>query len=73
MDTRRRIRLIGSRVLQITPVTVLATSVVMPKYMVPKHVRFVPALPLTPTNKVEKYKLKQQLMAELGKAPRTVA
>lgn len=42
---------------------------VMPKYMVPKHVRFVPALPLTPTNKVEKYKLKQQLMAELGKAP----
>ena len=46
---------------------------VMPKYMVPKHVRFVPALPLTPTNKVEKYKLKQQLMAELGKAPRTVA
>lgn len=44
---------------------------VMPKYMVPKHVRFVPALPLTPTNKVEKYKLKQQLMAELGKTPRT--
>lgn len=43
---------------------------VMPKYMVPKHVRFVPALPLTPTNKVEKYKLKQQLMAELGKTPR---
>lgn len=43
---------------------------VMPKYMAPKHVRFVPALPLTPTNKVEKYKLKQQLIAELGKAPR---
>lgn len=43
---------------------------VMPKYMVPRHVRFVAALPLTPTNKVEKYKLKQQLMAELGKAPR---
>ena len=46
---------------------------VMPKYMVPRHVRFVPALPLTPTNKVEKYKLKQQLLAELGKAPRTAA
>lgn len=44
---------------------------VMPKYMVPKHVRFIPALPLTPTNKVEKYKLKQQLIAELGKTPRT--
>ena len=43
---------------------------VMPKYMVPKHVRFVPALPLTPTNKVEKYKLKQQLLGELGKAAR---
>ena len=43
---------------------------VMPKYMVPKHIRFVAALPLTPTNKVEKYKLKQQLMAELGKTPR---
>lgn len=42
---------------------------VMPKYMVPRHVRFVAALPLTPTNKVEKYKLKQQLMIELGKAP----
>ncbi|HWS76137.1 MAG TPA: AMP-binding protein [Quisquiliibacterium sp.] len=46
---------------------------VMPKYMVPKHIRFIPALPLTPTNKVEKYKLKQQLIAELGKAPRASA
>lgn len=46
---------------------------VMPKYMVPKHIRFIPALPLTPTNKVEKYKLKQQLIAELGKAPRSPA
>lgn len=44
---------------------------VMPKYMVPRHVRFVAALPLTPTNKVEKYKLKQELLAELGRAPRT--
>lgn len=43
---------------------------VMPRYMVPRHVRFVTSLPLTPTNKVEKYKLKQQLLGELGKAPR---
>jgi crotonobetaine/carnitine-CoA ligase len=39
---------------------------VMPRFMQPKHVRFVPALPLTPTNKVEKYKLKQALLAELA-------
>lgn len=39
---------------------------VMPKYMVPKYVRFTDALPLTSTNKVEKYKLKQALLAELG-------
>jgi len=26
---------------------------VMPKYMQPTHIRFVPALPVTPTNKVE--------------------
>lgn len=43
---------------------------VMPRYMTPKHVRFIEALPLTPTNKIEKYKLKQQLLQELGKAPR---
>ena len=39
---------------------------VMPKYMIPKHIRFVEALPVTPTNKVEKYKLKQQIVQELG-------
>jgi len=39
---------------------------VMPKYMIPKHIRFVEALPVTPTNKVEKYKLKQQIARELG-------
>jgi len=38
---------------------------VMPKYMLPKYIRFVDELPLTATNKVEKYKLKQSLMAEL--------
>ncbi len=40
---------------------------VMPRFMQPKHVRFVDALPLTPTNKVEKYKLKQALLAELAR------
>ncbi|MFD0391050.1 hypothetical protein ACFQ4K_29695 [Tistrella bauzanensis] len=39
---------------------------VMPRYMAPRHVRFVDALPVTPTNKIEKYKLKQALMAELS-------
>ncbi len=39
---------------------------VMPKYMQPKHVRFVSALPVTPTNKVEKYKLKRLIIDELG-------
>jgi crotonobetaine/carnitine-CoA ligase len=37
----------------------------MPKYMHPAHVRFVAALPLTPSNKIEKYKLKQSILAEL--------
>lgn len=39
---------------------------VMPKYMVPKYIRFIEALPLTPTNKVEKYKLKQLISRELN-------
>ena len=39
---------------------------VMPKFMQPKHIRILDALPLTPTNKIEKYKLKQSLLAELG-------
>lgn len=37
----------------------------MPKYMLPKHLRFIEALPLTPTFKVEKYKLKQMILEEL--------
>ncbi len=41
-------------------------AAVMPKYMIPRHIRFVEALPVTPTNKVEKYKLKQQMVRELG-------
>ena len=43
---------------------------VMPRYMQPRHLRIVPALPVTPTNKVEKYKLKQAILAELGLAAR---
>ncbi|KKK37389.1 acyl-CoA synthetase [Mesobacillus campisalis] len=39
----------------------------MPKYMWPRHVRFTPEIPRTPTNKVEKYKLRQELMTELNR------
>jgi len=39
---------------------------VMPRYMQPRHVRFVDALPVTPTNKIEKYKLKASLLKELN-------
>lgn len=43
------------------------TQAKMPKYMQPAYLRFVDALPVTPTNKIEKYKLKQALLAEIGK------
>jgi crotonobetaine/carnitine-CoA ligase len=36
----------------------------MPKYMWPKYIRFINALPQTPTNKVEKYKLKELFLSE---------
>jgi crotonobetaine/carnitine-CoA ligase len=36
----------------------------MPKFMRPKHLRFVDSLPQTPTYKVEKYKLKEQFLRE---------
>ena len=38
----------------------------MPRFMWPKHIRFVENLPVTPTFKVEKYKLKAMIMKELG-------
>lgn len=41
------------------------TRQVMPKFMQPKHIRFIDALPVTPTFKVERYKLKQIILAEL--------
>ena len=37
----------------------------MPKFMRPRHVRIVGDLPRTPTNKVEKYKLRQLILNEL--------
>lgn len=37
----------------------------LPKYMWPKYIRFAYELPRTPTNKIEKYKLRQELMSEL--------
>lgn len=41
----------------------------LPKYMWPKYIRFAYELPKTPTNKIEKYKLRQELMAELKSEP----
>ncbi|SES63959.1 crotonobetaine/carnitine-CoA ligase [Salinibacillus kushneri] len=35
------------------------TQETMPKFMWPKHIKFIDELPRTPTNKVEKYKLKE--------------
>ncbi len=40
----------------------------LPKYMQPQHVRLVAELPRTLTNKVEKYKLRAQVLRELGRA-----
>lgn len=40
-------------------------AVEFPKHMRPKYLRIVDRLPTTPTNKVEKYKLKEMLLKEL--------
>jgi crotonobetaine/carnitine-CoA ligase len=37
----------------------------MPRYMHPKYIRFIDALPQTPTYKVEKYKLKDLFLKEM--------
>lgn len=37
----------------------------MPKFMWPKHIRLIPDMPRTPTNKIEKFKLKSQILEEL--------
>jgi crotonobetaine/carnitine-CoA ligase len=39
----------------------------MPKFMWPRYIRFTDALPQTPTYKVEKYKLREQILKELGR------
>lgn len=41
----------------------------LPRYMRPGHVRLLDDLPRTPTNKVEKYRLRDSLLVELGMAP----
>jgi crotonobetaine/carnitine-CoA ligase len=38
----------------------------MPKFMRPKYVRILRELPVTPTYKVEKYKLRKAILEELG-------
>ena len=42
---------------------------IMPRHMHPRYIRFVEALPVTATNKIEKYKLKRALLEELGLLP----
>lgn len=37
----------------------------MPKAMWPKHIRFIDDLPKTPTNKIEKYKLRDKILQEI--------
>jgi len=41
----------------------------MPGYMCPAHVRIVDDIPRTPTSKMEKYKLRAQILTELGISP----
>ena len=41
----------------------------VPRHMRPGHVRLLDDLPRTPTNKVEKYRLRDSLLVELGMAP----
>jgi len=35
-------------------------------YKIPRHVRFKPALPMTVTGKAQKFKMREEMMAELG-------
>ena len=39
----------------------------MPKYMRPRYIRIVDAIPRTATNKIEKYKLRASILAELNR------
>lgn len=38
----------------------------MPRFMWPKYIRLVDEIPRTPTNKIEKYKLRQQILEEMA-------
>lgn len=42
----------------------------MPKYMRPRYIRIVDAIPRTATNKIEKYKLRASILAELTRGKR---
>jgi carnitine-CoA ligase len=44
----------------------------MPKYMWPKHIRFVDTLPQTPSYKVEKYRLKEMFLNEVKREEEAV-
>jgi len=39
----------------------------LPKFMRPRFIRIVDALPQTPTNKIEKYKLRNEILREIGR------
>jgi crotonobetaine/carnitine-CoA ligase len=53
---------------ELTEATVHAYAAqAMPKYMRPRHVRVIEDLPRTPTNKVEKYRLRRAILRELGR------
>lgn len=43
----------------------------MPPYMQPRYLRVVTELPVTPTNKIEKYKLRRSLLADLAEMKET--
>ncbi|SHE86573.1 crotonobetaine/carnitine-CoA ligase [Microbulbifer donghaiensis] len=40
----------------------------LPKFMRPRYIRIVDEVPQTPTNKIEKYKLRNMILQELGRA-----
>jgi fatty-acyl-CoA synthase len=42
-------------------------------YKIPRHVRFVDAFPLTVTGKVQKFVMREQMIAELGVRERATA
>ena len=58
---------VAGQTLEVAAIHAFAAAT-MPKFMRPAHVRIVADLPRTPTNKVEKYKLRQQILAELAAA-----